>query len=180
MASMVKIELGGGDKFARGDGWINVDQCDTADIIQDFNETRWDLEDDYADEIYTSHCIEHVHDPVHFLRECARIGKVGCPVEIRCPSPYSDLAMVAGHISVFSLQAARNMEVHFPAIHWHGYTKRLRFVSHRLQSSERLEEAKKELPFLRGLSDDLIMKYIPGTAHESVFNYVVQANEYAV
>lgn len=176
---MVKLELGGGEHFARGNGWINVDQCASADIIQDFNEPRWAIGDDSVDEIYSSHCIEHVADPIHFLRECARIGKIGCQIEIRCPSPYADLAMVSGHVSVFSLQAARNMEFHFPKITWGNARKRPRLTGHRLQCSERLAEAKKELPFLRGMSDDLIMKYIPGTAHESVFNYVVQENEHA-
>ena len=175
----MKLEIGGGKDFAKGDGWVNLDQLEGVDIQHDLNVRPWPLADDSVDQIYSSHCIEHVQCPIGFLHECARIGKVGCPVEIRCPSPYSDLAMVAGHVSVFSPQAARNMDVHFPRLFWKA-AKRPRLVSWRLQASERLAEATRELPFLHGLSDDLIMKYIPGTGHETVFNYVIQVNEYAV
>jgi ubiquinone/menaquinone biosynthesis C-methylase UbiE len=174
----MKLEIGGGNDFARGDGWTNMDQLPGADIQHDLNVRPWPLSDDSVDAIYTSHCIEHVQCPISFLHECARIGKVGCTVEIRCPSPYSDLAMVAGHVSVFSPQAARNMDVHFPRLFWKD-KKRPRLVSWHFGANERLHEAKRELPFLKGLSDHLIMKYIPGCAHETVFQYVIQANEYA-
>ena len=87
--------------------------------------------------------------------------------------------MVAGHVSVFSPQAARNMDVHFPKLFWKAY-KRPRLIAWHFQASERLAEAKKELPFLAGMSDHLIMKYIPGCGHETVFKYVIQANEYKV
>ena len=173
----MKLEIGGGNDFARGDGWVNMDQLKGADIHCDLNVIPWPLADDSVDEIYTSHCIEHVKCPISFLHECARIGKIGCPVEIRCPAPYSDLAMVAGHVSVFSPQAARNMDVHFPRLFWRN-AKRPRLIGWHFQASERLADAKRELPFLAGLSDDLIMKYIPGAAHETVFRYVIQANEY--
>lgn len=173
----MKLEIGGGNDFARGGDWVNMDQLERADIRHDLNVIPWPLADDSVDEIYTSHCIEHVTCPIGFLHECTRIGKIGCPVEIRCPSPYSDLAMVAGHVSVFSPQAARNMDVHFPKLFWKAY-KRPRLIGWHFQASERLHEAKQELPFLKGLSDDLIMKYIPGCGHETVFKYVVQVNEH--
>jgi hypothetical protein len=173
----MKLEIGGGKDFARGDGWTNMDQLRGVDIEHDLNVFPWPIADDSVDEIYTSHCIEHVMCPYAFLNECARIGKVGCEIEIRCPSPYSDLAMVAGHVSVFSVQHARNMDVHFPKLFWKDRKRPLLLTWH-YRSSERLDEAKQELPFLSGLSDDLIMKYIPGTAHETVFQYVIRANEY--
>lgn len=172
----MKIELGGGTR-GRSDGWINVDQLPTADVVHNLDAMPWPFEDVSVDEIYTSHCIEHVTCPIAFLKECARIGKVGCTVEIRCPAPYSDLAMVAGHRHVFSPQAARNMDHHFPADFWFD-ARRPKLIGWHYQASERLHEARKELPFLAGLSDDLVMKYIPGTAHETVFKYVIQENEF--
>ena len=173
----MKLEIGGGTTFARGDNWLNMDRVPTADIVCDLDNTPWPLADDSVDQIYTSHCIEHVKCPISFLKECTRIGKIGCNVEIRCPSPYSDLAMVAGHVSVFSPQAARNMDHHFPHLFWFDQ-KRPKLLHWRFLPNERLDEAKQELPFLRGLSDDVIMKYIPGCAHETVFQYVIQANEH--
>jgi hypothetical protein len=87
------------------------------------------------------------------------------------------MSFVTGHKSVVSPQHVRNVEIHFPKLYW-TKLKRLKFVSHIFQASEKLERAKAELPFLAGLTDQQIMEWIPGTAHESVFKFVVQANEY--
>ena len=173
----MRLEIGGGNDFARGGDWVNMDQLQGADIQCDLNVRPWPIADDTVDQIYTSHCIEHVTCPIGFLHECARVGKIGCPVEIRCPSPYSDLAMTAGHASVFSPQMARNMDVHFPKLFWKS-AKRPRLIAWHFNPTERLSEAKRELPFLDGLSDQIIMKYIPGCGHETVFQYVIQANEF--
>lgn len=172
----MKIELGGG-AFARGDGWVNVDLIEGADIRHDLNVTPWPFEDESVDAIYSSHCIEHVDDPAVFLNECARIGKVGCRMEIRCPSPYSQMAYVVGHKHVFSLQNARNMDIYFPHLFWHG-KRRPRLKGHHLNASEMLDWAKKELPFLKGVPDQTIMFWIPGTAHEAVFQYEVEINDH--
>lgn len=175
MAFVEKLEIGGG-VFPRGDGWINLDKIESADVIHDLNVIPWPFDDDSIGAIYTSHCIEHVHDPVPFLNECARIGRIGTRIEIRCPAPTAQLAMVADHKHVFSLQCARNMDLHFPELFWKG-TKRLRLRDHWYQSSEMLSWARADLPFLRNLSDQVIMRWIPGTAHESVFIYEVTAND---
>lgn len=172
----MRLEIGGG-AFPRGDDWINVDLCAGCDVRHDLNVTPWPFDDDSVDDIYSSHCIEHVEDPLVFLKECARIGRIGCAVELRCPAPTAHLACVAGHRHVFSLQHARNMDIHFPALHWTG-VKRPVLLSHKLQSSEMLEWAKRDLPFLSGLDDQVIMSWIPGTAHEAVFIYEIRNNEH--
>jgi ubiquitin-protein ligase len=87
------------------------------------------------------------------------------------------MSFVTGHKSVVSPQHVRNVEIHFPKLYW-TKPKRLKFISHIFQASEKLERAKAELSFLRGLNDQQIMEWIPGTAHESVFKFIVQANEY--
>lgn len=173
----MKLEIGGGSTFARGGEWVNIDMCKEAHIVHNLDITPWPIEDDSVDEIYSSHCIEHVKDPLTFLNECSRVSKIGARIEIRCPWPYSDLAMVSGHISVFSLQEIRNIEYHFPKLFWKD-KKRPKFLEYRINSSERLGEAKKELPFLRGIPDHIIMKYIPGTSHEGVYFFEVVENEH--
>lgn len=173
----MKLEIGGGNIFAKGEDWINIDLCKEAHIEHNLNILPWPIVDESVDEIYSSHCIEHVMSSIDFLTECARIGKISSKVEIRCPYPYSDMAMTSGHTNVFSLQQAKNMDFYFPHITWYG-KRRLKLLSYHINASERLEEAKKELPFLSGLSNEVIMKYIPGTAFESVFVYEVIDNEY--
>lgn len=173
----MRIEIGGGVR-SRGNGWVNVDQLPCADIQCDLSKYPWPIDDDIADEVYSSHCIEHVPYVSSFLNEIARIGKVGANVEIRCPHPLADLAMVDGHAHVFAPLCAVNMETYFPRDHWKG-PKRLKLIREWAQSSIYLEQAKRELPFLQGLDDQTIMRWIPRTAHETVFIYQVVVNEYA-
>jgi len=175
----MKLEIGGGEHFARGADWVNMDQWIGANIVHNLDVIPWPIADGTIDEIYSSHCIEHVHDPDGFLRECARIGAIGCTIEIRCPAPFSEMAFVADHKSIFSPQHARNMDVHFPHLYWRE-AKRLKLQGYHFQASEKLVRAKAELPFLAGLSDQVIMEWIPGTAHETVFKFTVRANEHYV
>jgi hypothetical protein len=172
----MKLELGGGCR-SRGDGWVNVDMTPNADIHHNLNVRPWPFDDDSVDEIYSSHCIEHLGDPLTTLHECARVGKVGCPVEIRVPHPRSDLALVVTHRHVFSPVQAINMDVHFPADFW-PHRKRLKLLRFEFAPTFMLHQARMELPFLVGLDDQTIMKWIPGTAHETRFYYVVQLNEF--
>ena len=153
----MKLEIGGGANFARGAGWVNLDMCPEADILHNLDIMPWPLADDAADEIYSSHCIEHVEDSNSFFFECARIGRIGCTIEIRCPAPFSELAYVSGHRSVVSPQHCRNVEIYFPKLYWQK-PKRLKFMSHIFQASEKLERAKTELLFLKGLNDQQIME----------------------
>ena len=167
------LEIGGGTLPLGGD-WVNIDQCETADIRHDLNEVPWPIQDEEVAAIYSSHCIEHVKDPHSFLRECVRVGKVGTVVEIRCPAPHSHLAMTAGHLHVFSLQGVRNELIHFPNWTPSWGSRKLVLKSHRYQPSEMLDWAKKDLPFLRGVDDQAIMRWIPGTVHDSVFIFEVE------
>ncbi len=174
---MLKVEIGGG-VLPRGDGWVNVDLTPNADVIHDLETFPWPFADDSADAFYSSHCLEHLAEPLTVLDEIARIGKVGCPVEIRVPHPRSDLAMTAGHKHVFSPVAAVNMDKYFPEMFWKG-RKRLKLLRYEYGATYLLEEAKSQLPFLAGLSDRVIMEWIPGTCHETIFHYEVVVNEHA-
>lgn len=173
----MKLELGGGTK-PRGNGFVNMDKLAVADIVHELSAIPWPIGDDEVEEVYSSHCLEHVPDPMQVLFEIARVGKIGCPVEIRVPHPISDLAMVWDHRQVFSPIAAINADVHFPKEYWKE-TKRLKLLNIKYEPSFLLTEARRELPFLRRLSDEVVMKWIPRTCHECVFFYTVTVNEHA-
>ena len=172
----MRLEIGGGTK-SRGGGWVNMDQVSTADIVHDLTVRPWPVADDSCDEVYSSHCIEHVPNVLAFLHEIVRVGRIGCQIEIRCPHPNADLAFVDTHVHVFSPIQAINMDVHFPREFW-PHKKRLKFIGHHFGPSFLLEQAKRELPFLAGIDDQTIMRWIPRTAHETVFRYEVVVNEY--
>lgn len=172
----MNLELGGGS-YARGAGWVNLDKCDGADIRHDLDSTPWPLGDDSVSAVYSSHCLEHLRNPFLAFAEICRVCALGAPVEIRTPHPHSHLAMTAGHIHVFSPLQAENMERHFPRDFWKDQ-KRMRLDRIEYAPTFLLDQAKAELPFLRGLSDEVVMRWVPGACHECRFFYTVIENEY--
>ena len=171
----MKLELGGGD-FSHGEGFLNMDLNPVADIIHDLEKFPYPFENDSVDELYSSHCIEHLEDPIQVLREIARICKLGAKVEIRVPHPGGHHAMCSGHKHVLSPMMIRNMDFHHAHLTWFG-PKRLKHKSTNYGACELLHQAKEDLPFLAGLSDQVILQWIPGTCHESCFHFEVIEND---
>ncbi len=194
------IELGGSGQDgsrSKGKPWVNIDWHPSADYRCDLGKTPWQISprdvsanliipvrpdttihSQIADGIYCSHCLEHLPNPTMILNEMARVGKIGSRVVIRCPHPASHLAMVWDHKHVFSPMLAINMERHFPAMYWHSQ-ERLRLIEIRYTPTEMLQQARRDLPFLDGLSDEIICKYgIAGVSHDCEYIYEVQVNEF--
>ena len=172
----MKIELGGGGR-PRGDGFLNVDLVPGADIKHDLDVRPYPFDDDTITEVYSSHCLEHLDDPHSVLVELCRICVPGALVEIRVPHPSSDLAMVWTHKHVFSPVCAINMDEHFPDDFWPKTNpKRMKLLRLGYGPTFLLAEARRELPFLAGLSDETVMKYVPRTCHEVMFYYQVQSH----
>jgi ubiquinone/menaquinone biosynthesis C-methylase UbiE len=170
----MKIELGGGVK-PRGDGFLNVDKLECADIRFDLNQRPWTfVEPGSVSELYTAHCLEHVDNPTQALVEIARICRVGATVEVRVPMPGSDLAMVWDHKSVISPIHVLNMDRHFPGEYWTGERK-LSLQRIAYEPSILLDEAIAEMPFLRHVSREAVMKWIPRTCHECRYYWIVES-----
>lgn len=169
------LELGGG-KRNRGGEWVNVDCCPTADYRCNLNSLPLPFRDESIASVYSSHCLEHLENPIRMLREIARICRIGADVEIRVPHYAAEMAMVTGHLGVLSEQAIINMDQHFIAESWDG-PRRLKLQRTDYGAAAGLEKAKQELPFLRGLDDQVIMRWIQGTCHELCFHFTVIQNE---
>lgn len=175
-SELVKIELGGG-AYSKGNGFTNIDKSEHSDIRYNLSDLPWPLEDESVDEIYSSHWFEHMEHPHAILNEIVRVCRLHAKVTIKVPHPNSDMAMVWDHKHVYSPLQAINVEKYFPKDFWKA-KHRLRLINITYGPTILLDEAKRELPFLNGLSDEVIMKWIPRTCHECVFNYVVTKNEY--
>lgn len=170
-----KLNLGCGPNHR--EGWINLDINPPADLIHDISVTPWPIAGDSIREVYSSHCFEHIDNIFAAFDEICRICRIGAPVEIRVPHPLSEMAMCAGHKHIFSPQQALNHENYFGKQIWR-HAKRLRLDRIAFEPTEQLAQAKRDLPFLRGLSDHVIMRWIPNTCHESIFRFTVITNEH--
>lgn len=81
---MLKIDLGCGKN--KRDGFTGIDKSEysIADIISDLEE-KLPLEDESVDEVYSSHCLEHIDNLVGLMNEIWRVCKDGAKISIVVP-----------------------------------------------------------------------------------------------
>lgn len=166
------LEIGGGTR--NRNGWINLDICDSADIKHDLNILPWPVADQSADQIYTSHCIEHVKSHFDFIHEIVRIAKVGAAVTIKCPDPMSDMAMIWGHEAAFGESCVRHFE-EFPDVWWNGCQRKLVLQSVAYGKDSYWFGKARKSPRFADWSDDEILTWIPRTKHDNTFSFLVQS-----
>lgn len=172
----MKLEIGGGTR-QKGEGYVNMDLTPNADIVHDIMQCPWPIPDNAVVDVYSCHCLEHLEHPYKVFHELCRVCVLGAPIELRMPHPLAELAMVPGHKCVFSPLMMINNEKYFPRDLWTD-PKRMKLIRWEAFPTELLDKAKRELPFIQGLSDQVIMEWIPRTAHEYRYWYTVVENEY--
>jgi SAM-dependent methyltransferase len=184
----VKIELGGGSK-PRGDGFMNLDQLPTADLQIDLAAVGMragglPFADDSVSEVYSSHCLEHLPEFIGVLHELARVCRLGAPVEFRLPHWLHDCAMqgsasplFCGHYHSYGPQFWWRLTLE-PGCeqYWPG-KKRLQLAATYYIPENTIDEARQLFP---QMTDEQIMRLIPGTSHEVRWHFAVVTNEPAV
>lgn len=77
-----KLNLGGmGEKK----GFIDIGLHKSANILHDLNVVPFPFYDNSIEEIYCSHTLEHLREPIQFFDECYRIMKKGAVMTIKVP-----------------------------------------------------------------------------------------------
>ena len=76
------LDLGGGKKKQ---GWITIDMRPDADITHNLNDYPWPIKSNSQSRMRMSHILEHLDNPFKAMKECYRIAKDGCLLEIRVP-----------------------------------------------------------------------------------------------
>jgi SAM-dependent methyltransferase len=74
----MKINLGSGGQPR--EGYVNVDsnpKSPKVSVVHDLDAYPWPFESDCADEVYISHCLEHLADRNRAMKEIHRILKPG-------------------------------------------------------------------------------------------------------
>lgn len=172
----VKVELGGG-RFPRGDGFINLDLIDQADIRIDLErvgrgEIPLPFTDDSVGEVYSSHCFEHVYPYRGVLREIARICRPGARVELRVPHWGSSMALCTGHKHTICEQQVAHWS-EFPDVWWGESLKHLALLETHYVPSRHFAEAQ---TLFRRFSPEQIYRFVPNTCHEIRFLFEVRRN----
>lgn len=163
----LKLEIGGGDK-PRGDGWLNVDKCEGADVRLDFDaeDFRLPFADDSVLSICSSHCLEHIRELRRLLREVVRVCRPGALVEIRVPHWNSSMAMCHDHKQTIAEPQVDHW-CNSAVDYWlGGMAKRLKLMMTDYVPSGNFEEAKTLHP---GWTDNQVMRFVPDACHEICF-----------
>ena len=192
-SAALKIELGGG-RTPRGQGFINVDVLDCADVRFNFDDLpasgppissssphplparRLPFDDDSALHVYSSHCLEHIADYRPLLREIVRIGAIGCRVEVRVPHWGHNMAMCYTHKHTITYEQVEHWCETAVGFWFGGCAKRLKHHSTARIPSRKFEWMKARHP---GWTDDEIMEHVPDTCHEYRFLFNVVPNDLA-
>lgn len=166
----IKIELGGG--IYPKEGFINCDIIDhpSVDVRADFS-MGIPFPDGFADEVYSSHCLEHVRDVSVLIRDIVRVSKIGAFVTIKVPHFGQEMAMCPGHLHVISEHMVEHFS-EFEEAWWHDMNKKLVIRQKEYTPTKWFERAKALFPHLR---DEDIYRFIQNTCHEVIFRFTVEA-----
>lgn len=125
----MKLELGCGPNKREGYFGIDIHPYDGVDLVQDLDETPWNINEGSCEEIFANQVIEHVGDLQIFFTEIHRVAVDGCKVILTTPhysshnswadpthkhhlsvafcKPFTDGGYLAAQIPGFSVTKAR-------------------------------------------------------------------------
>lgn len=158
----LKIEIGGG-VTPTGRGFLNVDRLACADVALNLEGVKLPFEDDSVDEVYSSHCLEHIVAVVPLLTEILRVCKVGAAFELRVPHWLHPFTMCPDHKHVIS---DRQIQLWCDAPDWHWPQSRKVFALAEpihYQIDVGVFEFEKMFP---NVSREFLAKWMPGCSHE--------------
>lgn len=165
----IKIDVGGG--IYPKEGFVNCDMLDDprVDVRADFS-MGIPLPDDFVDELYSSHCLEHVKDVSILIRDIARVCRVGASVTIKVPHFGQEMAMCPGHLHVISEHMIQHFD-EFEEAWWHDMDKKLKLKSKQYTPTQWFDRARELFPTF---TDEDIYRFVPNTCHEVTFNFIVE------
>lgn len=79
------LDIGCGKNKIPGALGLDIDKSASPDILHDLDIYPYPIKDNEFDKIYAKHVIEHLNNPVDFMREICRILKPGGIVFIETP-----------------------------------------------------------------------------------------------
>lgn len=105
----IAIDLGCGPKKAPGHVGLDIAPAPGVDHVVDFDRDPLPFADDTVSRVFSSHCFEHVADPLRLMREVSRIARHGAEVEIWVPYGFHNDAFLFEHRTFFNENHFRHL-----------------------------------------------------------------------
>lgn len=80
-----RLDIGCGNNKIPGATYLDFDTKANPDILHNLNVFPYPIKDNTFDEIYAKHIIEHLNDPIGFMKEMTRVLKPGGTIFIETP-----------------------------------------------------------------------------------------------
>ncbi len=98
----IKLDLGCGK--SKRPGYIGIDHVDQDDVdhVVNLEHDSIPFDDRSVDEIYSSHCFEHMSTLANVFREISRVAKEDALLEIWTPFAWSDEGFIYDHKTFFT------------------------------------------------------------------------------
>lgn len=131
-----KLDLGCGKRKIDGATGIDFNSDTNADVVHDLTRFPYPFEDNYFEEIYCRHILEHLPDLVRVMEELHRIAKPGCRIFIESPYWSSYRAFVdPTHVRFLT---EKTFDYFTPESSMNFYSKaRFKIISTKLELSSR-------------------------------------------
>jgi SAM-dependent methyltransferase len=98
----VTIDIGCGSNKKPGAVGLDIRQVPGVDHVVDFTKERLPFDDSTVSRVYSSHCIEHLPDPIHIFKEMTRVARHGATLELWVPYGWHDTAFLWDHRTVWN------------------------------------------------------------------------------
>lgn len=98
-AEVLKLDIGCGPSKRPGYLGIDCSPWPGVDYIVDMDKEQIPLPPGSASHVFSSHCLEHVREPMRFFSEIARLLRDGGEAEIWTPYAYSNGAYMFSHVN---------------------------------------------------------------------------------
>lgn len=98
----IALDLGCGANKKPGTIGIDAAPAPGVDVVLDLEHDALPFEDASVACIFSSHCLEHLHDPLPLFREMSRVLVDGGAVEIWLPFAFSNDAFMIDHVGLLS------------------------------------------------------------------------------
>jgi SAM-dependent methyltransferase len=117
---LLSIDLGCGAKKRPGCIGLDALPGDGVDVVVDFDKEPLPFEDSCVGHVFTSHCLEHVTDPLRVFREITRVAAHGAKLEMWVPYAWNNDAFLYDHKTFFNETHFHHMTYLFPDF-WRDY-----------------------------------------------------------
>jgi SAM-dependent methyltransferase len=113
-AGSLAIDLGCGGAKRRGTIGLDIEPGPGVDHVLDFERDRLPFDDGSVGYVFSSHCLEHLRDPMPILREITRVAADGAGLELWLPYAWHNDGLLIDHTLFWSEEPFLHMTAFFP------------------------------------------------------------------